>query len=109
MPEFEKQWKKLCLNDDDLLSLQEFLCLKPDLGQIITGTGGLRKLLWALPGKGKRGNIRVIYIDFIFYEKLYLITAYKKSQKVNLKKDEKNKVKRLIKQLLDEIRRNQDG
>ena len=105
LPEFDKRWKKLGLTDDDLVALEEFLCLNPLFGKIIKGTGGLRKLRWALPGKGKSGGIRIIYVDFIIYEKLYLISAYKKNEKVSLTRDEKNKIKEMIKVLLTELRR----
>jgi len=52
--------------------------LNPDIGYIIKGIGGLRKLRWSIPGKGKSGGLRVIYIDFVLYEKLYLISVYDK-------------------------------
>jgi len=65
MPEFEKNWRAAGLDDDDLKELQEYLFENPSSGVVIAGTGGLRKLRWKVPGKGKRGGARVIYIDFI--------------------------------------------
>lgn len=109
LPEFDKRWKKLGLTDDDLIVLEEFLCLNPHFGKIIKGTGGLRKLRWAFPGKGKSGGLRVIYVDFIQYEKLYLITVYKKIKKISLTKGERNKIKEMIKELLAELRRKKNG
>jgi hypothetical protein len=47
--------------DDSHAELQTFLAAQPDDGDVIQGTGGLRKVRWALPGKGKRGGARVIY------------------------------------------------
>ena len=48
--------------DDDLYrQLQNFLIEQPDAGDLIEGTGGLRKVRWKLPGTGKRGGVRVIY------------------------------------------------
>ncbi len=106
LPEFDKQWKRLGLNDDDLIHLEEFLCLNPDYGKVIQGTGGLRKLRWAIPGKGKSGGIRILYIDFIIHEKLYLITVFKKNEIVNLNNKEKKEIKGLIKILINELRSN---
>ncbi|HET8796087.1 MAG TPA: hypothetical protein VFO89_00260 [Thermoanaerobaculia bacterium] len=51
------------LTDSEYLELQTALILQPDLGELIPGTGGIRKLRWreAGRGKGKRGGVRVIY------------------------------------------------
>lgn len=96
LPEFEKAWKHLGLSDNELRSLQYYLCLYPNQGDIVEGTGGLRKLRWAIHGKGKSGGIRVAYVDFIIFEKIYLITAYKKGEKDALTKSERNNIKKLI-------------
>lgn len=49
------------LDDESLRTLQNLLLEKPERGPVIAGTGGLRKLRLALPGRGKRGGARVIY------------------------------------------------
>ncbi len=105
LPEFDKAWKHLGLDDNELRDLQQYLCLYPDQGDIMPGTGGLRKLRWAIRGKGKSGGLRVAYIDFIIYKKIYLITAYKKGEKDNLTKSERNEVKKLITVLEHELRK----
>ncbi len=79
LPEFDKQWRELGLDDSILRELQEHLCAYPESGSIMEGTGGLRKLRWALEGRGKSGSIRTLYVDFAFYEKIYLITAFPKN------------------------------
>lgn len=99
MPEFEKQWSKLGLTDQDLKDLEAFLCEHPDSGDLIKGTGGLRKLRWALPSGGKSGGARVLYVDFASFEQTFLITCFKKAQKVNLSKAECNAVKEMIQEL----------
>ncbi len=53
----------------------------------------------ALEGKGKSSSIRVLYVDFVIFEKVYLITAYLKSQKIDLSEAERNNIKKLITQL----------
>jgi len=105
LPEFDKAWKHLGLGDNELRYLQQYLCLYPDQGDAISGTGGLRKLRWAIQGKGKSGGLRIAYIDFIVYEKIYLVTAYKKGEKDNLTKLERNEIKKLITVLERELRK----
>jgi hypothetical protein len=104
-PEFEKCWKSLGLTEDDIVTLEEFLCANPQAGGVMEGTGGLRKLRWALPHRGKSGGIRVVYVDFMSYEKLYLISAYPKNEKENLIKEDRNEIKKFIKRLEEELRK----
>lgn len=68
-------------------------------------TGGLRKLRWALPSTGKSGGLRVVYVDFAYYEKIYLVSAYPKSVKENLSDDDRKQIKKFIKALNDELGR----
>ena len=96
LKEFEKNWKDLGLDDDNLSDLQLFLCENPDHGNIIPGTGGLRKMRWFLQGRGKRGGARICYIDLIIHKKIYLITAYAKNEKENLSPDDKKIIKNMI-------------
>jgi hypothetical protein len=49
------------LDDEGLQDLQEYLLIRPDCGDIVRGSGGVRKVRWALPGRGKSGGLRVIY------------------------------------------------
>ena len=74
-------------------------------GEIVQNTGGLRKLRWAFPDTGNRDGIRVVYVDFAYYEKIYLISAYPKSEKINLTDDECNQIRKFIKTLGDELGR----
>ena len=103
--EFDECWKRLGLDDERLRKLEFYLSNNPKSGDIIKGTGGVRKLRWNLEGKGKRGGIRTIYIDFAGYEKIYLITAYLKSDKDNLNQNEKENIKEMIKLLTYELKR----
>ena len=73
---FTKEIRRL-LPDDDYKQLQTALMLRPDAGDLIHGTGGLRKIRWNLPHKGKRGSLRVIY----YWDKgniIYMLLPYKK-------------------------------
>ena len=105
LPEFEKCWHESGLSDEDLRSLEIYLCKNPETGDIIPETGGLRKLRWKLKDKGKRGGVRTLYVDFARYEKIYLISAYTKNVKVDLTQDEKREIKKLIKLLELELKR----
>ena len=96
LPMFRSKWEKLGLNDSDLRRLQEQLLLDPKVGAVMQGTGGIRKMRFAFEHRGKSGSIRVIYIDFEVYEKIYLITAYPKNEKDNLTEGERNELRQLI-------------
>jgi hypothetical protein len=102
---FNKFWNDLGLTDDNLRELEEYLITNPGTGSVIQGTGGVRKLRWAIKNKGKSGGIRILYIDFIYYEKIYLLTAYQKSQKDNIDENEKKIIKQLVSDLKNELRR----
>ena len=91
------------LTDADLRRLQEELLANPKMGSVMRGTSGVRKVRFAFERRGKSGSARVIYIDFIVYEKIYLITAYPKSEKDNLSKAERNALKQLAERLKAEL------
>jgi len=96
LPEFDRQWQKLGLSDDELRQLQETLLQNPKAGDVIRGTKGLRKIRIAFEGQGKSGSGRVVYVDFTVHETIYLITAYPKNVKDNLSKEERNKIAKMI-------------
>jgi hypothetical protein len=99
LPEFEKQWQNMNLNDSDLKRVQEELILNPQKGAVIKGTGGLRKLRVAFEKRGKSKSLRLIYVDFVVFEKIYFITAYAKNVKDNLNKEEQNVIKKMVEAL----------
>lgn len=96
LPSFMARWKALGLNDDDLLRLELDLLANPKVGAVLKGTGGVRKVRFAFENRGKSGSIRVIYIDFEIYEKIFLLTAYAKAGQDNLSKAERNDLKQLV-------------
>ena len=89
LSQFIRQWKNLGCNDDDLRELEEFLCLRPDHGNVVIGTGGLRKIRWKFGTGGKRGGMRVLYVDFPEFEKLYLLGVFTKTIRVDHVKKKK--------------------
>lgn len=105
LPEFDKWWVNIGLNDDDLMELQDELLINPEKGDLVSGTGGLRKIRFKVPGKGKRGGARAVYVDFAFYGKVYLINVYSKNEKLNLTDAEKKMLKKKINSLKLEARK----
>jgi hypothetical protein len=99
--EYARRAKKL-LTEQERSALISYLAGHPDAGDVMEGTGGIRKLRWAREGKGKSGGVRVIY--FYYNEKLplYLLTLYGKGGKANLTLAERNELASLVKLLLRE-------
>ena len=106
VPIFTKRWKEIGLGDDELKSLQIILLKNPDSGQIMEGTGGIRKVRFPLENRGKSGSVRVCYTDFAEYEVIYFITAFQKKEQENLTMEEKNAIKKLVKALKEEAAKN---
>lgn len=71
------------LDDDEYAELQQFMMEHPEVGEIIPGSGGVRKLRWKREGGGKRGGLRVIYFVRYVPEELWMLTLYAKAQQKN--------------------------
>lgn len=92
------------LSDEARESLIYFVALNPSAGDLIPGTGGLRKLRWGRDGKGKRGGVRVIYYFRDLNMPLYMIAIYGKGEKSNLTAAERRDMRRLVDELVHEYR-----
>jgi len=99
LPSFQKAWEDIGLNDDDLLELENKLLLNPNAGRVIKGSGGARKVRFEIPGKGKRGGARVIYVNIIIAETTFLLFAYPKSEKDDLTSEEIKNIHKMILEL----------
>lgn len=93
---FEEDWSGIGLDDADLARLEQLLVANPHAGAVIPGAGGLRKVRFALKGRGKSGGVRVCYAHFGRHFVFVLVTAYGKSQKSDLKAAEKREIARLL-------------
>src|SRR6266481_3974408 len=82
-PIFTEAVEKL-LEHEGYRALQHALILRPQEGVMIPKSGGLRKMRWALPGKGKRGGCRVIYSWDEPSETFYMLYAYRKSEEEDM-------------------------
>ena len=67
------------LGEEGLRAFQEHLLGQPESGDLIRGSGGVRKVRWALPGRGKSGGIRVIYYLKSQQGQIWLLTLYAKN------------------------------
>jgi hypothetical protein len=82
--------------DSERAALVAFVGANPEAGEIIPETGGVRKIRWALAGRGKRGGARAIYYYHSQRMPVFLLAAYAKNEKANLSKAERNAMKRLV-------------
>jgi len=87
------------MSDELYKELQKFLLIKPDAGDLIQGSGGIRKLRWEGSGRGKRGSTRVIYYWYMSKEKIYMLLVYKKNDQDNLTSSQVKILHDLIKEL----------
>lgn len=106
LPSFRSDWKSMGLTSADLLRLQEELLTNPAVGKVMQGTGGVRKMRFSFENRGKSGSLRVIYVDFEVWKKVFLLTAYPKNEKDNLTKAERNELKKLVGILENELDKN---
>jgi len=89
---FEK-YRNEYLSDDEFRLFQAELMSNPKQGDVIQGTGGLRKIRVASKGKGKRGGSRVIYYFLDEKRRFYLLTIYGKNEMADLTADQKKQLK----------------
>ena len=86
------------LADDEYCELQNRIAAAPELGEMIPGTGGFRKLRWADPRrrKGRRGGLRIIYYYFPADQQVWLMTLYDKDEASDLAPKERQALKNAI-------------
>ena len=94
-PIFTRRTKEL-MDDAAYITLQKILVLNPSAGDVIEGTGGIRKIRVAAKGHGKRGGARVIYYHFVSASQIALLMIYPKNEQQDLTADERKALKAVI-------------
>ena len=84
------------MDDDHYRELQELLIENPEIGDLIQGSGGLRKIRWKLTGRGKRGGVRVIYYWAVSVDQIRMLYVYSKSDQENLTKDQLKVLQQIV-------------
>lgn len=87
------------LTDDEYAEMQVALVENPERGDIIKGGGGIRKLRYGLPGRGKSGGVRVIYYWIKDDHQIYMLVVYPKSKKDDLTDKETALLREFVKEL----------
>ena len=102
LPPFERH-RQSYLNDETFREFQKMLMKNPEAGNVIEGTGGLRKVRYAdeKRGKGKRGGLRVIYYWWQPGKQFWLFTVYNKDEMDDLTAEQRKVLKELLKLELD--------
>ncbi len=84
------------LDDDEYKELQEALVNRPDLGDLIKGSGGLRKVRWKRKATGKSGGIRVIYYWVVDDYHIRMLYVYPKGKQEDLTKQQIAQLKAIV-------------
>ena len=82
-PIFQKLWPKYW-DEDERAEFASFIAQNPEVGAVIRGSGGVRKVRWAREGAGKSGGVRIIYLARNEAGEVYLLTLYAKSESENI-------------------------
>ena len=93
------------MTEDELDGFKHYIASNPKAGALIQGTGGVRKVRWAVGGKGKSGGARVIYYYHNDKIPLFLLTVYVKSRKETVTAQEKSKLRELARAIVETYRR----
>lgn len=91
---FTKQVQEL-LSDESYADFQRYLAQCPEAGDLIRDSGGLRKVRWVMPGRGKSGGVRVIYYHVSAQKQVRLLLIYRKGLKDDLTPEEKKVLRKI--------------
>lgn len=84
------------MSDDEYKDLQEALVSRPDMGDLIKGSGGLRKIRWSLSGTGKSGGVRAIYYWVTSDDHIRMLYVYPKGKQGNLTQTQIKQLKTIV-------------
>jgi hypothetical protein len=103
-PEFLAATQRI-MDEKERGALVDYLARNPLAGALIPGTGGVRKLRWALEGRGKRGGARVVYYYHSDAAPIFALTAYAKNDRADLSQADRNDFRRLTALLVEHYAR----
>jgi hypothetical protein len=103
-PEFVAATQRIMDNEERGL-LVDYLARNPLAGDLIPGTGGVRKLRWALEGRGKRGGARVVYYYHSDAMPIFALTAYAKNERADISQADRNDFRQLTALLVERYAR----
>ena len=95
LPEYIRSTSKL-LDAAERQDIVNYLAAHPKAGDLMEGTGGVRKLRWGRGNQGKSGGVRVIYYFHSDAMPLYLLTLFAKTERANLSRSERNELSELV-------------
>lgn len=95
LPEYIRRADKL-MSAAERLDIVNYLAAHPKAGDLMEGTGGVRKLRWGRGAQGKSGGVRVIYYVHSNLMPLYLLTIFAKNERSNISKSERNEMVELV-------------
>ncbi len=84
------------MSEEKYSELQKALILRPDMGDLIPGSEGLRKIRWGVEGRGKRGGVRVIYYWKVRQDQIIFLVAYPKNVQDNLSPEQLQRLKKVM-------------
>lgn len=92
------------LTDEEYRKLQDILRFMPQVGDVIRGSGGLRKVRWSVAGRGKRGGVRVIYYWMTESGRILMLYIYQKNRQDDLTPDQLKQLKKIVEEEYHEKR-----
>ena len=102
-PSYLRQADKLRLTDDDLDTIKLLVAKRPNIGDVVPGSGGARKARIRAKGRGKSGGYRVITFFSGAAHPVFLLDIYAKSEKANMTRSEVNQLRQVIEAISREL------
>ncbi|MEW8585952.1 MAG: type II toxin-antitoxin system RelE/ParE family toxin [Candidatus Thiodiazotropha sp.] len=84
------------MSDDEYRDFQEVLLNRPDMGDLVQGSGGLGKVRWKLEGRGISGGVRIIYYWVTADDQLRMLYAYPKGKQENLTQEQLAMLRKIV-------------
>jgi len=89
---------KKALSEKQLADVVTTVACDPEIGEVMAGTGGVRKFRYAFrTGRGKSGGARIIHLPLLAQGKVYLLDIFAKNEKANLTSAERNEMAKIVK------------